>query len=139
MTQTQTIPAPAPGGTLSFKEYQRRRNAPPEAAAPAPPFAPVAPAPRPVAPAPRPAAPAPRAVPFHPALAAVLGALVAADGPLRHQNLVRTLTAAGLSKADAKEAVAECQKRGWIEFDIMAKAPGYVLSGCTAVLEEDNE
>ena len=132
MTQTQTIPAPAPGGTLSFKEYQRRRNAPPEAAAPAPRFAPVAPAPRP-------AVPAPRAVPFHPALAAVLGALVAADGPLRHQNLVRTLTAAGLSKADAKEAVAECQKRGWIEFDIMAKAPGYVLSGCTAVLEEDNE
>lgn len=61
--------------------------------------------------------------------AAVVSVLTAASGPVNHTGLLAALTLGGLNKWRAKEAIAECQRAGRIEFDIMHKSPGYVLGG----------
>ena len=114
----QARTAPHAGETLTFREAQARRQAQP---------ADVAPVPRPVAPAPRPA-------PFHPALAAVLAVLVEAAAPVPHNQIVKALVKGGQEKKAAKEAIAACQKRGWIEHNLLT---GYILGGSADVLEGD--
>ena len=45
----------------------------------------------------------------------VLGVLAGAGAPVAHPALVAALGARGYSKASAHEAIADCQRRGWIE------------------------
>ena len=129
----QARTAPHAGETLTFREAQARRQAQPADVAPTPRLAPVlAPVPTP----PRPAAPAPRPAPFHPALADVLAVLVEAAAPVPHNRIVKALVKGGQEKKSAKEAIAACQKRGWIEHNLLT---GYILGGSADVLEGDDE
>lgn len=56
---------------------------------------------------------------------AVLQLLVQSDRPLPHQEIVRRMKAAGHDKTTAKQAIARCQKRHWIEHNLET---GYILS-----------
>ena len=63
--------------------------------------------------------------PFDPPAADVLHILVQADQPVSHTNLVSALIARGHEKTAARQAIARCQKRRWIEHDLET---GYVLT-----------
>ena len=63
---------------------------------------------------------------FHPAASAVLGLIACADLPLPHPQIVRDMAGQGYSKDAAKQSIAYCQKRGWIEHNLTT---GYVLCG----------
>lgn len=56
---------------------------------------------------------------------AVLQILVQADQPVPHQDIVQRMQATGHDKTTAKQAIARCQKRRWIEHNLTT---GYVLS-----------
>ena len=50
--------------------------------------------------------------------------MAASDVPLSHTALVNLLQGDGLDKDAARAAVADAQRRGWIEHDLVS---GYVL------------
>ena len=64
------------------------------------------------------------APPFDAPASAVLQILVNADRPVPHPEIVRRMMAAGHDKTAAKQAIARCQKRRWIEHNLET---GYVL------------
>jgi hypothetical protein len=63
--------------------------------------------------------------PFDASASAVLQILVAADRPVPHPEIIRLMEPRGHDKTAARQAIARCQKRRWIEHDLVA---GYVLS-----------
>ena len=65
------------------------------------------------------------APPFDAPASAVLQILVREDRPMPHPEIVRRMIAAGHDKTAAKQAIARCQKRHWIEHNLET---GYVLS-----------
>ena len=65
------------------------------------------------------------APPFDALASAVLQILVREDRPVPHPEIVRRMIAAGHDKTAAKQAIARCQKRRWIEHNFET---GYVLS-----------
>lgn len=79
---------------------------------PAPSPAPIPPRPEPTPPLDRPASD-------------VLAALVHADQPLTHTALLHALAERGHTKEAARQAIARCQHRRWIEHNLTT---GYVLS-----------
>ncbi len=80
---------------------------------------PLLPIPPPV-PAPLPAA----ETPFDAPASVVLQILVQADQPVPHPEIVRRMEQHGHDKTAAKQAIARCQKRRWIEHNLET---GYVL------------
>ena len=80
---------------------------------------PPLPAPLPV---PAPIAAAER--PFDAPASTVLQLLVQANRPVPHPEIVRRMERHGHDKTAAKEAIARCQKRRWIEHNLET---GYVL------------
>ena len=81
----------------------------------------------PLLPAPVPVqAPLPVAeTPFDAPASAVLQILVQANRPVPHPEIVRLMERRGHNKTAAKQAIARCQKRRWIEHNLET---GYVLS-----------
>ena len=76
-----------------------------------------------------------RLPPFRPAsvLAEPLYDMVAADvvnliaqagQPVSHSTILKALAETGRDKVSARQAIARCQKQGWIEHDLVT---GYVL------------
>ncbi len=70
------------------------------------------------------ARPVMQAADFSPAASAVLAVLAEADRPVPHPGIVKALAGRGHGKAAACEAIALCQRRGWIGHDLTG---GYVL------------
>ena len=62
--------------------------------------------------------------PFDAPASAVLQILVNADRPVPHPEIVRRMIAAGHDKTAARQAIARCQKRRWIEHNLVT---GYIL------------
>jgi hypothetical protein len=63
--------------------------------------------------------------PFDALASAVLNILVDADQPVPHTEIVRQMGSRGHDKTAARQAIARCQKRCWIEHNLTT---GYVLS-----------
>jgi len=77
------------------------------------------PEPAPIPPRPEPAPPLDRPA------SDVLAALVHADQPLTHTALLQALAERGHTKEAARQAIARCQHRRWIEHNLTT---GYVLA-----------
>ncbi len=54
-----------------------------------------------------------------------LDILVKVGEPVSHSGIVKALVKRGYDKTEAKQAIARCQKWGWIEHDLRT---GYALS-----------
>lgn len=76
---------------------------------------------------PLPAAPEPRLAEddFDGPASDVLDILARAEQPIPHSQIVKAMTNKGHERTEAKQAIARCQKREWIEHNI---ATGYILS-----------
>lgn len=63
--------------------------------------------------------------PFDALASAVLNILVIADRPVPHTEIVRLMEKHGHDRTAARQAIARCQKRRWIEHDLVT---GYVVA-----------
>ena len=57
--------------------------------------------------------------------AEVINLIAQACRPVSHSTILKTLAEAGQDKVSVRQAIARCQKRGWIEHDLVT---GFVLS-----------
>ena len=62
---------------------------------------------------------------YNPTAADVLDVLVRADAPLQHTAILKRLGARGHSKKAGSQAIKLCQRRGWIEHNLVS---GYILT-----------
>jgi len=63
---------------------------------------------------------------YNPTAADVLDVLARADAPLLHTAILKRLGERGHSKKEGSQAIKFCQRRGWIEHNLVS---GYVLTG----------